>query len=639
MADRAPHGERRAGSPPAGASIPDRASLALAEAILPGSAEIPAADEQTVEAVEAVVRELHPQLVHAWRFAHRALDAAAIARTGRRFHRNSAAVQDALLNRWERDVVLGRPLGFLALVYKMVHFDRVATRAMATSLDVIRTLEQPRWLAQVQSADGWSEGDIECDAVVVGSGAGGAVVGRELVDRGHAVVFLEEGEFHRRDAFDGSSVRAHQRFYRAAFSVGNVMMPIFVGRLVGGSTAINGGTCFRPPSWVHDRWCEDLATDELGAAAMNRHFERVENVLDVQTARRETIGPIGDVMARGCDALGWSHFAVRRNAPDCDGSGFCDFGCRREARRGTQIAYLPPALDRGALLLTGAKAERVILENGRAVGIEAVSKTGRRVVVRARAVVLAGGSIPTPLLMMKQGLGSTSGQLGRNLTLHPSCGFSALFDQKIEGHSHIPQGYTCDHFLREGMLITAAQPARNIAPLVFPFTGHRLMETLRQVDNVASFGLMIRDSKPNGRVVRDALGFPLITYNVSPEDVGRMHEAMIHTAELCIAAGASTLYPVTPQMPVMDGARDLDAFRKLRLRPQDFVWLSYHPLGTCKMGRDPKTSVVGLDHQVHDTPGLYVVDGSTVPGPLGVNPQLTIMAMATRAGEILSERL
>lgn len=617
----------------------DRASLALAEAILPGSAEIPAADEQTVEAVESVVRELHPQLVHAWRLAHRALDAAAIARTGRRFHNNSAAAQDALLRRWERDAVLGRPLGLLSLIYKLVHFDRVATRATANSLDVIRTLEQPRWLAQVQSADGWSEGDIECDAVVVGSGAGGAVIGRELVDRGHAVVFLEEGDFHRRDAFDGSSVRAHQRFYRAAFSVGNVVMPIFVGRLVGGSTAINGGTCFRPPAWVHDRWCEDLASDEFGPAAMNRYFERVENVLDVQTARRETIGPIGDVMARGCGALGWSHFAVRRNAPDCDGSGFCDFGCRREARRGTQIAYLPPALDRGALLLTGAKVERVIVENGRAVGAVAVSKTGKRVTVRARAVVLSGGSIPTPLLMMSQGLGKSSAELGRNLTLHPSCGFSALFDETINGHSHIPQGYGCDQFLREGMLLTTAQPARNIAPLLFPFTGHRLMETLREVDHLASFGLMIRDSKPNGRVVRNAMGFPVITYNVSPEDVTRMHEAMIRTAELCIAAGASTLYPVTPQMPVMNGARDLDAFRKLRLRPQDFVWLSYHPLGTCKMGRDPKTSVVGLDHQVHDTPGLYVVDGSTVPGPLGVNPQLTIMAMATRAAEILSDRL
>ncbi len=480
--------------------VPDRAAMALAEAILPGSSEIPAADEQTVEGVEAVVRELHPKLVGAFRAAQRVLDVAAMAQTGGRFHTLSGVEQDALLRRWEVDPVLGKALGLLSLVYKMVHFDRTA-RPGAGTLDVVRSVEQPKWLRQVQRGEEWEGGDIECDAVIVGSGAGGAVFGRELAERGHAVVFLEEGEFHRRDAFDGSSVRAHQRFYRAAFSVGNVVMPIFAGRLVGGSTAINGGTCFRPPPWVLDRWCEELRTDDFTADAMGPHFERVETVLDVQAARREYIGPIGDVMARGCDALGWSHFAVRRNAPDCDGSGFCDFGCRREARRGTQIAYLPPALEKGALLLVGTKAQRVLLENGRAVGIEAMAKDGRRVRVRARAVVLAGGALPSPLLLLEQGLGNRSGQVGRNLTLHPSCGFSALFDEPINGHGHIPQGYGCDEFLRDGILLTTAQPTRNIAPLLFPFTGHRLMEALAGVDRIASFGLLIRDTKASGRVL------------------------------------------------------------------------------------------------------------------------------------------
>ncbi len=620
-------------------SLPDRASLAFAEALIPGSRDTPGADEQTVERVEDFVRELHPKLVHAWRLAQRILDAAAITRTGRRFHRLSADAQDALLERWERDPVLGRPLGLIALVYKMVHFDRAPARSGVASLDVIQSVEEPKWLRQVQRGEQWEGGDIECDAVVVGSGAGGAVFGRELAERGHAVVFLEEGDFHRRDAFDGSSVRAHQRFYRAAFSVGNVVMPIFAGRLVGGSTAINGGTCFRPPPWVLDRWCEELETDDFTPEAMRRHFERVEMVLDVQPARKEHIGPIGDVMARGCDALGWSHFPIRRNAPDCDGSGFCDFGCRREARRGTQIAYLPPALEKGALLLVGAKAERVVLEGGRAVGIEAEAKDGRRVRVRARAVVLAGGAIPTPLLLLRQGLGNRSGQVGRNLTLHPSCGFSALFDEGINAHRHIPQGYGCDQFLRDGILITAAQPSHNIAPLLFPFTGRRLMETLGEIDHLASFGLLIRDSKANGRVWRDIGGLPLVTYDISNEDVARMHEAMVRAGEFCLAAGAKKLYPVTPRMPVLEGARELSAFRETSLRPSDFVWLSYHPLGTCKMGRDPSASVVGLDHQVHDAPGLYVVDGSTVPGPLGVNPQLTIMAMATRAAEVVAQTL
>jgi choline dehydrogenase-like flavoprotein len=223
--------------------------------------------------------------------------------------------------------------------------------------------------------------------------------------------------------------------------------------------------------------------------------------------------------------------------------------------------------------------------------------------------------------------------------LHPSSGLSALFEDAIHPHEHIPQGYGCDEFLRDGVLLLTAQPAQNIYALLFPFSGRRLMEALDGMDHVASFGLMIHDETRNGRVWRDVGGFPAITYNVTRGDVDRMQRAVARAAEMSLAAGAKKLYPLMLSHPVIDGARGLDAFRRATLSANDFVWISYHPLGTCKMGRDPKTSVVGLDHQTHDVRGLYVVDGSTVPGPLGVNPQLTIMAMATRAAEGIAQVL
>ncbi len=234
----------------------------------------------------------------------------------------------------------------------------------------------------------------EAEVVVIGTGAGGAVVGRELAERGLAVVFVEEGEHYRRDAFDGSAIHAHQRFYRAAFAFGNAIIPLFVGRLVGGSTAINTGTSFRTPSWVLDRWCGEIGTDEFAPQTMARHFDRVESELQVRAAERRVIGPIADVMARGCEKLGWSHAPIRRNAPECDGSGFCDFGCRTDARRGTNLSYIPPALEKGAVLLTGLRADRVLMERGRAVGVEGVSAQGRKIRVRAPTVILAGGAIP-----------------------------------------------------------------------------------------------------------------------------------------------------------------------------------------------------------------------------------------------------
>jgi choline dehydrogenase-like flavoprotein len=617
-----------------------RAGLALAEAIIPGSRTIPAADEGTFDRADELVSELHPTLARAWNIALRGLDAASVAYTGRPFHALGAREQDELVTRWQRDPVLKSPLGLAAIVYKFVHFDRREVyETLGGQLNVVSSLEQPRWLSQVHRADGWKEGDLECDVVVVGTGAGGGVVGRELADRGHAVVFLEEGEHHRRDAFDGSSVTAHKRFYRAALSVGNAPMPIFVGRLVGGSTAINGGTCLRAPSWMLDRWCEELGTDELSPAKMAPLYERVERILQVEPSPRDKIGPIADFIARGCDALGWSHLAVPRNAPGCDGKGFCDFGCRTDARLGTNLSYVPAALGQGALLLTEARVERVIIEGGRAVGVEAVTPTGRTVRVRARAVVLAGGALPSPLLMLGQGIGNSSGQLGRNLSLHPSTGFAAVTEERMHGPGHIPQGYGCDEFLRDGILMLAAQPDYNVSGVIFPLVGQRLMEAVDQIDHMASFGLLVRDARASGRVWRDVGGVPAVTYNLDPRDVSLMHDAMIHAAEMCRAGGARRIWPFVVGHAPIDSAADLDAFRRERLGPSDFVWTSYHPLGSCRMGRDPKTSVVDLDHAVHDVPGLYVVDASTVRGPIGVNPQMTIMAMATRAAARISDRL
>jgi len=416
-------------------------------------------------------------------------------------------------------------------------------------------------------------------------------------------------------------------------------MPVFMGRLVGGSTAINGGTSLRPPPWVLDRWCEEIGTSELSPNALKPYLDRVEEVLEVQPSPRSIIGPIADVMARGCNALGWSHFAIPRNAPGCDGSGFCDFGCRTDARRGTNLSYVPPALEKGALLLTGFRATRVIIEGGRAVGVEGVTREGRSLRVRARVVVLAGGAIPTPLFLLDQGICNSSGQVGKNLSTHPSTGFGAFFDEEIRGRAHVPQGYACDEFLREGALITAAQPDANIAAAVIPLVGRRLMDVLERIDKFAHFAVLIRDSTRNGRVWRDVGGFPAITYSVTAEDVARMQRAMVHTGEMCLAAGAERLQPTTLKMRVLEGKRGLDNFRKARLAPTDIVWTSYHPLGTCTMGRDPKTSVVDTSHETHDLRGLYIVDGSTVPGPPGVNPQLTIMAMATRAAEKIAERM
>lgn len=616
-----------------------RAALALAQAILPGTARIPGAGPDLVERSEALVREFSGSLVRPWVLLQRTLDVAAVAAAGRPFHQLPPEQRDELIRTWEAGP-LRTPLALAALVYKLVHFDqpRVYDAMGGRERGPVQGLERPRWLEQIHPAQSFPDDALECDVVVVGTGAGGAVVGKELAERGHAVVFVEKGEHHRRDAFLNSSLDAHRRFYKAALAVGNAVVPVFMGQLVGGSTAINGGTCFETPPWVLDEWCESLGTDEFAPDRMAPLFARVAQVAEIAESTPPEVGPLRTIFERGTKALGWHHVRIRRNVVGCTASGFCDFGCRTDARRSTNLSYVPKALERGALLLTGAAADRIIVENGRATGVEAVDARGRRLVVRAKAVVLAAGAIPTPLLLLKQGLCNGSDQVGRNLSVQPSAGVSALFDDEIRPHKHIPQADACDEFGRDGELIIAAGPEVNVAAQLFPVSGRRLMDLLERMPHIGSIGALIRDDGVNGRVWREVGGQVAVSYFLGERLRKRVHSTMLHAAEMFVAAGAKRLYLACTSRPVVELSQ-LDDWRENPPPIADLPMVAYHPLGTCRMGKDPRTSVVGIDHQAHEVRRLYVVDASTLPGALGVNPQLTIMAMATRAAELIHDAL
>jgi choline dehydrogenase-like flavoprotein len=615
------------------------ALLAFAEAIIPGSAATRGADQRTVLRARKLLDTLSPHAEAPFRAATAILDQVARLQTGKPFQALDSDRQDALLAAWEKSSVLRGPLFALSLLLKSAHFDRPqAAHAPRSELRVI-TREGSRVESGMTTAEDWHESsDIECDVVVVGTGAGGAVVGRELADRGFAVVFVEEGRWQRKEDYLGGLIHAQTTYNRTAVALGTSPFPLMMGKLVGGSTAINGGTCFRTPDFVLDEWCESLGTNDLSPSNMAPRFLHIEQRLMVTEPERRFIGPIADVMDRGAQALGWRSGPIARNAVGCEGEGFCGLGCASGARRSVEVSLLPGALERGALVLSSGRAERVLIENGRAVGILVRGDKGRALRVRGKAVVVAGGSIPTPTLLLRQGIANSSGELGRNLSVHPSVGVGGYFDEMMHPDRYIPQAYMVDEFLAEGIMILAAQPDLNVAHALFPVCGSRFMRAMDSLPHLAMLGVMIRDQS-RGRVWADVKGKPLVTYNLVPRDVTLLKQAIRHAGELCLAAGARRLHLGLVGGDPIDTRAQFERFSERRLRASDLALISYHPLGTCKMGRDRRTSVIGLNHEAHDVPGLFVVDGSAVPGPPGVNPQLTIMALAVRAAEQIAERL
>jgi choline dehydrogenase-like flavoprotein len=362
-------------------------------------------------------------------------------------------------------------------------------------------------------------------------------------------------------------------------------------------------------------------------------------MLQVTPAEVQHLGGVGRVIARGAKHLGLvRHHPIRRNAPDCDGQGICCFGCPTGAKRSTDVSYVPAALERGAQLMTAAKVTDVDLVAGRARGVSGVLHNGRKFTVRAQAVIIAAGSLLTPLLLARTGAGKRSGMLGKNLSIHPATKVLAEFDEVVDQSRGIPQGYTIEDLDGRGIMLEGGSTPFDVTAVGIPYVGRKIMEIMANFPRIATFGLMVKDTS-RGTVRQGPAGRTLITYNLNKHDTERLQEGVVRLCEVYLAAGAKRIYPFIAGTNEVTSRKDIDALAKRALRPTDIEVTAFHPLGTCKVGGDPNNSVLDEDQQAHDVPGLYVMDGSAVPSSLGVNPQMTIMAMALRACERLSEKL
>lgn len=501
----------------------------------------------------------------------------------------------------------------------------------------------PRWAQQVTKGDAVSQDlELTCEVVVIGSGAGGAAAAYELACRGRAVVLLEEGRLYDRRDFDGRSSHAFRSMYRDAglnVALGNVGMPVWAGRAVGGSTVINSGTCCRAPERTFARWRDIHGLSNMSSDALAPYYDRVEDMLGVAEPDPRHLGGVARVIARGASKLGYRHGPLRRNAPGCDGAGVCVLGCPSGAKRSTDVSYVPRALERGAQLITSARVETIEVTNGRAHGVTARLGSRHRLTVKADAVVVAGGSLMTPLLLRRNGLCRESGWLGKNLSIHPVSKVVAVFDERIDMTTRaIPQGYAIDEFADEGLMFEGGALPPPSAALAMWSIGQDFVGLMDEYANLAMFGFMIQDHS-RGRVLPGPKGSPLVVYNLNELDTRRMQRAIEILVEVYLAAGARRVFPFVRGQHEVSSHDQLARLRSRTLRPGDFEVTSYHPLGTCRLGTDPSRSCLRPDHRAWNVNGLYVVDGSALPSSLGVNPQLTIMAAALRAAETIDESL
>jgi hypothetical protein len=291
------------------------------------------------------------------------------------------------------------------------------------------------------------------------------------------------------------------------------------------------------------------------------------------------------------------------------------------------LTYVPRAWDAGATTFTGTRARRINMRGGRARGVEAACSGGGTLIVECDVVVVACGAIHTPLFLRRQGLGLSSGELGRNLAIHPATAVRALFDERIDMARGVPQSYFVDEFADEGIMMEGAAGPPDYAAMSLPFAGARHRDLMLRYQHMSQFGLMVSDVSRG--YVRERGGRVEIRYDLCDEDVATFKRGISLLCELYEAAGASVLYPPVEGVGTLS-PDDLAPLLGRDVRARDLTLMAFHPLGTARADARPAHGVVDESLQVHGCSGLYVADGSVVPSSIGVNPQITIMALATR---------
>jgi choline dehydrogenase-like flavoprotein len=477
----------------------------------------------------------------------------------------------------------------------------------------------------------------ECDVVIVGSGAGGAVAAAELAAAGLDVLVLEAGGHYNRDNYPGDHLEAISTLYRdggLTIAEGRPPIPVPVAKVVGGTTVINSGTCFRAPDAVLEDWKQRFGIGWAGD--LDADFAEAEDFLRVTQLDPETMGRNGQLAMEGAAAIGASAQPIFRNAGSCSQCSACPFGCKIDAKRGMHVSYLPRAVAAGARIRAGVEVSSVVVEDGRAVGVACRIRDegGRRrdFDVRARrAVIVAGGALGTPELLQRSGLGGK--QVGRNFHIHPACWVGARYEEEVRGWEGVMQSFYVDEWEHQRILLEAT-----FTPLAFGGAwllgaGRSHQEAMLDFGHVGSIGVHLSDLS-SGRVGLANEGSLRASYKLSREDAGRLAFGIARAAEIHFAAGATEVYPNIARVGVLRPG-DLAGFEATTFKPAELRLEAFHPMGTARIAADPSEGVCAPDGTVNGTRDLYVADASLFPTSVGVNPMMTVIAFAKQVSRNL----
>ncbi len=500
---------------------------------------------------------------------------------------------------------------------------------------------------------------LEADVCVIGSGAGGSVAAAELAAAGRRVVVLEAGGGAQAPDFEQAELQAMRTLFldRGVAATRDLGIAILAGATLGGGTTINWQTSLALPDPVRDEWAERSGCAFFAEESFSRSLAAVLRRLGAE-APESVINANNAVLRDGCQELGWRWRQVPRSSRGCDTRqcGYCVFGCRHGGKQTAATTFLLDAQRQGdTRILTGCRARRVLWSGGRARGVEAVATaaSGEEVAVEVRAptVVVAAGSLHSPALLLRSGLGLPA--VGRHLHLHPASGVAGTFARPIEPWSGPPQSVLCDEFAaggaagggEYGFRLETAPAHPGLLALATPWCGARdHRREMQRSAHKCTLIVLVRD-RSAGRVRVDRDGAPVVDYRPGRPERAQLRLGIAAASRVLLAAGAERLLALNHRRlglrAVDDPAARASYFDDVARSRSERNWstlFSAHQMGTCRMGADPRTAVCDGGGEVFGVRGLFIADASAFPASSGVNPMVTVMALAHHTAQQIKDR-
>ncbi|MEO5511159.1 MAG: GMC family oxidoreductase [Longimicrobiales bacterium] len=487
---------------------------------------------------------------------------------------------------------------------------------------------------------------LHCDVCVVGSGAGGAVIAARLAEAGKSVIVIEEGGHYTTAEFTDREMDMIPALYAdaGARATDDASISLLQGRCIGGGSTVNWMLMLRPRPWVMEEWSSAHGAEMLSEHTLTPALERVEAEVGAGYLPHSAHSASNRIILDGAAALGWSATTAMINARGCVRAGTCGLGCSHGAKRSAGVVYLPRATAAGAQIISDVRADRIERAGDRrrvqCSVLERVSGAPRAALtIDAVVVVCAAGAIGTPALLLRSGMGSRA--VGRFLRLHPTTAVRGSYERVMYGAAGVPQSALLTEFMQGddgyGFWVECPPMLPSLASVAVAGFGVEHRAAMLGFPHQAALIVLTRDGVnrdlSSGDVRVDARGCVRIRYRVAREDRANIAKGIEAAARLHFAAGAHSIATLHAPAIIAESERELAALASASLAPNRVSLFSAHVNGTCRMGVDPATSACTPDGDVFGERGIYVADGSVFPTAPGVNPQATIMAIATLVAE------